>query len=108
MIFLFLIPSIPSAFGHFVLPLMLGAKDVAFPRLNLMSLYLYVIGAVISIWGMVHGGTDTGWTFYAPYSTTTPTAVVPVLCGLFVIGFSRILTAINFILTIPTMRAPGT
>jgi cytochrome c oxidase subunit 1 len=107
MIFLFLIPSIPAAFGNFVLPLMLGAKDVAFPRLNLMSLYVFGIGAVIALWGMVHGGTDTGWTFYAPYSTTTSTAVVPVLLGLFIVGFSSILTGINFIVTIHTMRAPG-
>ncbi|HEY4730809.1 MAG TPA: cbb3-type cytochrome c oxidase subunit I, partial [Myxococcales bacterium] len=71
MIFLFLIPSIPSAFGNFVLPLMLGARDVAFPRLNLASFYLYLAGAVLAIWAMVHGGTDTGWTFYTPYSSTT-------------------------------------
>src|SRR5262249_38725292 len=75
MLFLFMIPAIPSAFGNFVLPLMIGAKDVAFPRLNLASLYVYLTGAAIALWGMIHGGTDTGWTFYAPYSTTTPTAV---------------------------------
>jgi cytochrome c oxidase subunit I len=107
MVFLFLIPAIPSAFGNFMVPLMIGAKDVAFPRLNLLSMYLYLAGAAITLWGMVHGGTDTGWTFYAPYSTTTQTAVVPVLLGLFVVGFSSIVTGINFIVTVHTMRAPG-
>ncbi len=107
MIFMFLIPAIPSVFGNFVLPLMVGAQDVAFPRLNLASLYVYLGGTVITLWGMIHGGTDTGWTFYAPYSTTTPTAVVPVLIGLFFVGFSSILTGLNFIVTVHTMRAPG-
>lgn len=107
MIFLFMIPAIPSAFGNFVLPLMIGAKDVAFPKLNLASLYVYLIGASIALWGMIHGGTDTGWTFYAPYSTTTPTAVVPVLLGAFLLGFSSIMTGLNFIVTVHTMRAPG-
>ena len=107
MIFLFLIPSIPSGFGNFVLPLMLGAQDVAFPKLNLGSFYVYLIGAVITLWGMIHGGTDTGWTFYAPYSTTSPTAVGIVLFGLFIIGFSSIMTGLNFIVTVHTMRAPG-
>jgi cytochrome c oxidase subunit 1 len=107
MIFLFMIPAIPSGFGNFLLPLMLGAKDVAFPRLNLLSFYLYVAGAVFALYGMVHGGADTGWTFYTPYSTTTVTRVVPVLLGAFVIGFSSILTGLNFIVTTHTMRAPG-
>ena len=107
MIFLFLIPAIPSAFGNFVLPLMLGARDVAFPRLNLASFYLYLLGAVIAIWGMVQGGADTGWTFYTPYSSTTPTQVLPILLGAFVIGFSSILTGLNFVITIHTMRCPG-
>jgi cytochrome c oxidase subunit I len=107
MIFLFLIPSIPSAFGNFVLPLMIGARDVAFPRLNLASFYLYIGGAIIAIWGMIHGGADTGWTFYAPYSTTTPTDVAPILIGVFIIGFSSILTGVNFIVTVHTLRAPG-
>src|SRR6478752_10425236 len=107
MIFLFMIPAIPSGFGNFVLPIMLGAKDVAFPKLNLASFYVYLAGAGIALWGMIHGGTDTGWTFYAPYSTTTPTAVVPVLLGAFVIGFSSIMTGLNFIVTTHTMRAPG-
>ncbi|MEO6950349.1 MAG: cbb3-type cytochrome c oxidase subunit I [Polyangia bacterium] len=107
MIFLFMIPAIPSGLGNFLLPLMIGAKDVAFPRLNLASFYVYLIGAVMAIGGMVAGGLDTGWTFYAPYSTTTTTTVIPVLLGAFVIGFSSIMTGLNFIVTIHTMRSPG-
>jgi cytochrome c oxidase subunit 1 len=107
MIFLFMIPAIPSAFGNFVLPIMLGAEDVAFPRLNLGSFYVYLAGACIALWGMLHGGTDTGWTFYTPYSATTPTQVVPVVLGAFVIGFSSIMTGLNFIVTTHTMRAKG-
>jgi len=107
MIFLFLIPAIPSAFGNFVLPLMIGARDVAFPRLNLASFYIYLAGAAIAIFGMVHGGADTGWTFYTPYSSTTPTQVLPILLGAFVVGFSSILTGLNFIVTVHTLRAPG-
>ncbi len=107
MIFLFMIPAIPGIFGNFFLPLMLGAQDVAFPRLNLFTVYLYVAGATIALYGMIHGGTDTGWTFYTPYSTTTPTQVVPVLLGGFTIGFASILTGINFIVTTHTLRAPG-
>ncbi len=107
MIFLFMIPAIPGAFGNFMLPLMLGAKDVAFPKLNLTSLYLLLIGAVIAIWGMINGGMDTGWTFYTPYSTQTTTTVAPILFGAFIIGFSSIATGINFIVTTHTMRAPG-
>ena len=107
MIFLFMIPAIPSGFGNFVLPLMLGAKDVAFPRLNLLSFYLYLIGALIALFGMIEGGADTGWTFYTPYSTTTATRVVPILLGAFVVGFSSILTGLNFIVTSHTLRAPG-
>src|SRR5437016_8389999 len=107
MIFLFLIPSIPSAFGNFVLPLMIGARDVAFPRINLFSFYLYLAGAAIAVYGMVHGGADTGWTFYTPYSSTTPTQVLPILVGVFILGFSSIMTGLNFIVTIHTLRAPG-
>lgn len=105
MIFLFMIPAIPGVFGNFMLPLMLGAKDVAFPRLNLLSWYIYMAGALFAVWGMINGGTDTGWTFYTPYSTSTPTDVMPVLFGAFVIGFSSIVTGLNFIVTIHTMRA---
>src|SRR5712691_589518 len=107
MIFIFLIPSIPSAFGNFLLPLMLGARDVAFPRLNLASFYVYLSGAALAIWAMVHGGADTGWTFYTPYSSTTPTMVFPLLIGVFVLGFSSIMTGLNFIVTVHTLRAPG-
>ena len=107
MIFLFMIPAIPGVFGNFVMPLMLGAKDVAFPKLNLLSLYLYWTGATLALSGMIMGGTDTGWTFYAPYSTTTPMTLFPVLLGVFILGFSSILTGLNFIVTIHTLRAPG-
>jgi cytochrome c oxidase subunit I len=107
MVWLFLIPSIPSIFGNFVLPIMIGAKDLAFPRLNLASFYVYVIGALVTVGAMVAGGTDTGWTFYAPYSSTTPTSVVPVAIGIFILGISSIFTAINFIVTIHTLRARG-
>src|SRR5438477_12302689 len=79
MIFLFMIPAIPSAFGNFVLPLMIGARDVAFPRLNLASFYVYLTGAALAVWAMIHGGADTGWTFYTPYRTTTPPMPFPLL-----------------------------
>src|SRR5712675_903006 len=107
MIFLFMIPAIPSAFGNFVLPLMIGARDVAFPRLNLASFYVYSSGAILALWAMVHGGADTGWTFYTPYSTTTPTMLLPLLLAIFVLGFSSIMTGMNFIVTVHTLRAPG-
>jgi cytochrome c oxidase subunit I len=107
MIFLFMIPAIPGVFGNFCMPLMLGAKDVAFPKLNLLSLYLYWTGAILAVGAMVMGGTDTGWTFYAPYSTTTPMTVFPALLGVFILGFSSIVTGLNFIVTIHTLRAPG-
>jgi cytochrome c oxidase subunit 1 len=107
MVWLFLIPSIPTSFGNFLLPIMVGAKDVAFPRLNLASFYIYVIGSVITLWGMIQGGADTGWTFYTPYSTSTITKVVPIALGVFIVGFSTILTGMNFIVTIHTLRAKG-
>ncbi len=107
MIFLFMIPAIPGVFGNFFLPLMLGARDVAFPKLNLLSVYLYAIGAAVALYGMIHGGADTGWTFYTPYSTTTVTKVVPILLGAFILGFSSIVTGLNFIVTTHTLRAPG-
>src|SRR4030095_12129817 len=97
MIWLFMVPAIPAVFGNFFLPLMLGAKDVAFPRLNLASFYIFVAGAALTLAGMVAGGPDTGWTFYAPYSTSTATAVTPVVAGIFVVGIGSMLTAINFI-----------
>jgi cytochrome c oxidase subunit 1 len=108
MIFFFLIPSIPAVLGNFLVPLMIGAKDLAFPRINLLSWYLYMLAAVIVIWALLNGGVDTGWTFYTPYSTTFSNSyVVAVGLGIFVNGFSSILTGLNFIVTIHTMRAPG-
>jgi cytochrome c oxidase subunit 1 len=107
MIFLFLIPGIPAALGNFVLPLMLGAKDVAFPRLNLASFYLWWIGAIFFFVVLASGGLDTGWTFYTPYSTQTSTWVVPAVAGAFVLGFSSIFTGLNFIVTIHSLRPQG-
>ncbi len=107
MIFVFIIPSIPAAFGNFVLPLMLGAKDVAFPRLNLASYYVYVAGTLILLGGMLTGGIDTGWTFYTPYSSTTGGSVTLMTFGIFVLGFSSVFTGINFVATIHKLRAPG-
>ena len=107
MVWFFLIPAIPSIFGNFFLPIMIGARDVAFPRLNLASVYIYAVGAIFTLWAMIHGGADTGWTFYTPYSTTTTTQVTPILLGIFILGFSTIVTGINFIVTTHTMRGPG-
>jgi len=107
MTFLFVIPAIPGAFGNFVLPIMLGAKDVAFPRLNLASYHLWVVGAVFLIISIATGGLDTGWTFYTPYSTTTNTSVIAATTGVFILGFSSIFTGMNFIVTIHRLRPPG-
>jgi cytochrome c oxidase subunit 1 len=108
MVFFFLIPAIPGVLGNFLLPLMLGAKDVAFPRLNLASWYLYVSGGLFSFWALLQGGIDTGWTFYTPLSTVySNTHVVAVGLGIFINGFSSILTGVNFITTIHKLRAPG-
>lgn len=109
MIFLFIIPGIPAIFGNFVLPIHIGAPDVAFPRVNLVSFYLYVIGAILALSTLVfgEGPADTGWTFYAPYSVRTGTNVVLAVLAAFVLGFSSILTGLNFIVTIHRMRAPG-
>ncbi len=107
MVWLFMIPSIPSAFGNFMLPLMIGARDVAFPRLNLASVYIYVVGAIVTVVGLIAGATDTGWTFYVPYSVKDATAILPVLLGVFIIGWSTILTGLNFIVTVHKMRAEG-
>jgi cytochrome c oxidase subunit I len=106
MVFMFIIPAIPASIGNFVLPLMLGAKDVAFPRLNLASFYIYVVGAAMGISAMVLGGVDTGWTFYTPYSTSTQSAVGLMTMAAFVLGFSSIFTGLNFIATIHKLRAP--
>ena len=107
MIFLFMIPAIPGIFGNFCLPLMLGAKDVAFPKLNLLSVYVYAVGAALALYAIASGGIDSGWTFYAPYSLTTPATLFPALLGIFILGFSSILTGLNFIVTVHTLRAPG-
>jgi len=108
MVWFFLIPAIPAAIGNFVLPLMLGAKDLAFPRLNLASWYVYMIAGLFTIAVIVLGGVDTGWTFYTPYSSTyANSAVALTVVGIFIAGFSSIFTAINFIVTIHKMRAPG-
>ncbi len=107
MVFLFIIPSIPASLGNFCLPLMIGAKDVAFPRLNLASWYIYVIGAIIALYSIITGAVDTGWTFYSPYSTQSATSVISMTFGVFVLGFSSIFTGLNFIVTIHKMRAPG-
>jgi len=107
MVFMFIIPSVPAAMGNLILPVMLGTKDVAFPKLNLASWYIYIIGSCIGIYSIVIGGVDTGWTFYTPYSSSTDTAVMSMTFAVFVIGFSSIFTGINFIVTIHKMRAPG-
>ena len=108
MVFLVIIPSIPAALGNFVLPIMLGAKDVAFPKLNLFSFYLWIGGALFTLYSLAAGGFDTGWTFYTPYSTTTTTGgVIPVLTGVFILGFSSIFTGLNFIVTVHKLRPPG-
>jgi len=123
MVFMFIIPAIPAILGNFALPLMLGAKDVAFPRLNLMSWYCYMGGAVFFLWILLKGvlvaifpglepvigagGLDTGWTFYTPYSTSSNTAVIAATTGTFILGFSSILTGVNFIATIHMLRPKG-
>jgi cytochrome c oxidase subunit I len=108
MIFFFLIPSIPAVLGNFLIPLMIGARDLAFPKLNLLSWYLFMFAGFFAVWALVAGGVDTGWTFYTPYSTTYANShVMLTLIGAFIAGFSSILTALNFLVTIHTMRAPG-
>ena len=108
MVFFFLIPSIPAVMGNFMIPLMVGAKDLAFPRINLLSLYIYWLGGIFTLGAMISGGVDTGWTFYTPYSSAASnTHIVPTALGIFIAGFSSILTGLNFIVTIHRMRAPG-
>ena len=108
MVWFFLIPSIPAVMGNFVIPMMLGARDLAFPRLNLASWYIFVLGGLVTLWAMLSGGVDTGWTFYTPYSTASSHSnVVPVALGILIAGFSSILTGLNFVVTTHRMRAPG-
>ncbi|MBN1479919.1 cytochrome c oxidase subunit I [candidate division KSB1 bacterium] len=107
MIFLFIIPAIPAALGNFILPLLIGARDVAFPKLNLASFYIYVAGALFAIYSIITGAVDTGWTFYTPYSTESTTSVISMTFAVFILGFSSIFTGLNFIVTIHKLRAPG-
>jgi cytochrome c oxidase subunit I len=110
MVFLVIVPSIPASLGNFLLPLQVGAKDVAFPRMNLASWYIYVIGSMFAIASILLGGVDTGWTFYTPYSTTTDEGharVVLMITAAFILGFSSIFTGLNFIVTVHKLRAPG-
>jgi len=108
MVFFFLIPAIPATLGNFLVPLMVGAKDLAFPRINLLSWYIYNLGALFTVVAILLGGVDTGWTFYTPYSSTYSNGNVMLTgIGVFITGFSSILTGLNFIVTIHTMRAPG-
>ena len=108
MVFFFLVPSIPAVLGNFLVPLMIGARDLAFPRLNLLSWYVFSIGGLLTLVAAATGGVDTGWTFYTPYSSTySNSAVVLVAGGVFITGFASILTGLNFVVTIHKMRAPG-
>src|SRR5579862_3003815 len=108
MVFFFLIPSIPATLGNFLVPIMIGARDLAFPKLNLASWYIYLLGGLFTLYALVAGGVDTGWTFYTPFSTVASTTnVIPTALGIFITGFSSILTGLNFIVTIHRMRAPG-
>jgi cytochrome c oxidase subunit I len=107
MVFLVIIPAVPAALGNFVLPLQLGAKDVAFPKLNLMSFYIYIFGAVMAVGSILIGGVDTGWTFYTPYSSTTSGSVITMVTAVFILGFSSIFTGMNFIVTVHKLRPPG-
>ena len=108
MIFFFLLPSIPAVLGNFLVPMMIGARDLAFPKINLLSWYVYTLGAGFTVVAMVTGGVDTGWTFYTPYSSTyANTNVMVTALGVFITGFSSILTGLNFVVTIHKMRAPG-
>ena len=108
MIFFFLLPSVPAVLGNFLVPMMIGAKDLAFPRINLLSWYLFIIGAAVASYAMITGGVDTGWTFYTPFSTAfSNTNVITTAVGALIAGFSSIFTGLNFIVTIHRMRAPG-
>src|SRR6266849_836067 len=105
MVWFFLIPSIPTVLGNFFVPMMIGARDLAFPRLNLLSWYIFMFGAAFTLWAILSGGVDTGWTFYTPYSTASAhTNVIPAAVGILINGFSSILTGLNFLVTIHRMR----
>ncbi|MEX0618968.1 MAG: cytochrome c oxidase subunit I [Pseudohongiellaceae bacterium] len=108
MVWFFLIPAIPATLGNFLIPLMIGARDLAFPKLNLLSWYIYTLGAIFTVYTVIAGGVDTGWTFYTPFSSMFSNShVVAALTGVFIVGFSSILTGLNFIATVHKMRAPG-
>jgi cytochrome c oxidase subunit I len=108
MVWFFLIPSIPAVLGNFLVPLMIGARDLAFPRINLASWYLFIIGGVFTLLSLIFGGVDTGWTFYTPYSSVfSNTHVMLAITGIFIAGFSSIFTGLNFIVSIHMLRAPG-
>src|SRR5438309_6952249 len=108
MVWFFLIPSIPTVLGNFLIPMMIGARDVAFPKLNLLSWYLFMAGGAFAIYAILSGGVDTGWTFYTPYSSTYANgSVIAMAAGIFIAGFGSILTGLNFIVTTHKMRAPG-
>jgi len=108
MVFFFLVPSIPATLGNFLVPMMIGARDLAFPKLNLLSWYVYIVGSLFTLYAIIAGGVDTGWTFYTPYSSNyAHSEVIAVALGVFITGFSSILTGLNFIVTIHKMRAPG-
>ncbi|MGF1508693.1 MAG: cbb3-type cytochrome c oxidase subunit I [Myxococcota bacterium] len=108
MVFFFLVPSIPGTFGNFLLPIMIGAKDMAFPKVNLLSWYIYMLGGLFTVASVALGGVDTGWTFYTPYSSTFANSnVMLAALGVFISGFASILTGLNFMVTVHKMRAPG-
>src|SRR6202035_1915004 len=108
MVFFFLVPSIPATLGNFLVPIMIGARDLAFPRINLLSWYIYIVAGIVAMFAIVKGGVGTGWTFYAPFRTTYSNPhVILAAVAIFVSGFSSILTGLNFIVTIHKMRAPG-
>ncbi|HZV04348.1 MAG TPA: cytochrome c oxidase subunit I [Gemmataceae bacterium] len=108
MVWFFLVPVVPTVLGNFLVPMMIGARDLAFPKINLLSWYVFTIGAIITLWALLAGGVDTGWTFYTPFSSKyARTNVLPTMIGIFISGFSSIMTGLNFVATMHTMRAPG-
>ncbi len=108
MVWFFLVPVVPTVLGNFLVPMMIGARDLAFPKINLLSWYVFTTGAIVTLWALLAGGVDTGWTFYTPFSSKSArTNVIPTMIGIFISGFSSIMTGLNFIATMHTMRAPG-